>query len=189
MTLPPVDDPRLLRRAQRGDKRALSTLVGRWWPAIRSLALMRLVDSASADDAAQEAVIRWMRTLHQQDPSRPVGPWVRTIVRNVCTDHQRRAGTRQTAVPELETAVPDLDRALDLHASLQPILRALAVLPVRQRELIELCDRQGLTPSEAALELDISASAARSTLCLGRRNLRLQLLADRPELADLVRAS
>lgn len=185
----PPDDASLLRRAQRGDRTALEQLVSRHLPGLRRLALVRLMDPAMADDAVQDAVIRWMRALSKLDPGRPVGPFVRTLLRNACVDVQRRR-TRRAEEPEVEGVTgPAVERDLDLHAGLRRVLEAMASLPERQRELVELCDRQGLRPREAAAELGISPSGARATLCEGRRALRRRLLADHPELADLVRAS
>lgn len=185
----PTNDAALIRRAQRGDRAALERLVARHLPGLRRLALVRLMDPAMADDAVQDTVIRWMRALAKQDPDRPVGPFVRTLLRNACVDAQRRR-TRRAEAPEVEGAEgPVMERELDLHAGLRRVLEAMAGLPERQRELVELCDRQGLQPSEAAAELGISPSGARATLCEGRRSLRRRLLAEHPELADLVRAS
>ena len=185
----PLDDATLLRRAQRGDRACLEALVARHWPAMRRLALVLTAEPALAEDAAQDAVLRWMRTLSRQDATRPVGPWIRTLVRHACVDlHRRRSRRSEVAEREVST-LPRVEHQLDLHRGLGHALDALRGLPPRQRELIELCDRQGLTPTEAADELGITASAARAQLSTARKRLRLTLLRARPELADLVRAS
>lgn len=182
----PHHPPSLIDAARGGDRDALDAF-SRWvWPQVRRLALVVTGDPTLADDAAQEATMRILRALPSFDPGRPFGPWMRTIVRNTSRNTRDRADA--PVEPTVERAIrPDHDRRLDLDAAAAHALCAFATLTPRQRELIELCDHQGLTPAEAAAELDIAQGTARTTLHAARHALRRALLADRPDLLALLR--
>jgi RNA polymerase sigma-70 factor (ECF subfamily) len=55
------------------------------------------------------------------------------------------------------------------------IRRALAKLPIGQREALVLCDWLGMTDAQAGSVLDISAGAARTRLHRARESLRRSL--------------
>lgn len=177
----------LLVAAVAGDRRALEAVARAWWPEIRRWCLLELGDPVLAEDACQEALVRLVRFIGQWDAHRPFQPWLRQIARNACRDLRARQGRREM---ELLTEVPDPrddERTLDLHRSSRDVLRAFGELTPRQREVVDLCDRQHLTSAEAGAELGIEASTVRVLLRTARRLLRQHLLANSPDVADLVR--
>ncbi len=175
----------LATAAQGGDRRALDELAERWWTRIRQWAFVEIGDRAAIDDASQDALVKLLDRIDRYDASRPFAPWLRALVRNTCRDQRRKA--RPTAQVAELADFRDPGRQVDLHSGAERALRAFASLTNRQRQVVELCDRQGLSPSEAAAELEIAPGTARSLLHQGRRRLRLELLAERPELLDLLR--
>jgi DNA-directed RNA polymerase specialized sigma24 family protein len=54
----------------------------------------------------------------------------------------------------------------------QALSRAVLALPARQRQVVGLCKRTGLSEQQAAKEMRISRGAARSHLARGLRTLR-----------------
>jgi len=185
----PNDDNRLVAAARDGDPDATNHLSRAIWPQVRRIALAVTGNPTLADDAAQDAMLRILRALPAFDLSRPLGPWVRTITRNTArnTRDRRDAPVVPPATPP--STQPDLERRMDLDAAASSALTAFADLTPRQREIIELCDHQGLSPTEAAAELDIAPGTARSTLRAARAALRRRLLAQRPDLLDLLRGT
>jgi len=186
---PLTDERALCERAQAGDRDALEALSRHCWPRVRTWALIELGDPILAEDAAQESLVAMVRFLDKYDTNRPFGPWLRTLVRN----QSRTVGRKRKRVPDQplpESApsnTPDLDRALDMDAAARRALLAFCRLKPRQRQIIELVDRQGLAPADAARELDIPQGTARSLLHGARKALRTHLIKHLPELADLVR--
>ncbi|MEZ4319342.1 MAG: RNA polymerase sigma factor [Myxococcota bacterium] len=179
-------DSQTVAAAREGDRSAVDDLSRAVWPQIRRIALAITGNPVLADDVAQDAMLRVLRALPRFDLSRPLGPWVRTIARNAARN--ARARTDHPAEPTTDVGTrPDLERAMDLDAAARSALTAFSGLTERQRELIELCDHQGLTPAEAAEELGIAGGTARATLHAARHALRVRLLADRPDLLDLLR--
>ena len=127
-------------------------------------------DSGLADDAAQDTLVNMIRFIHQYDPERPFGPWLRTITRNCCRKvhgHQ----VRHTHV-ELEEShlrvVPDPTQGIEAGRA----VAAFAGLSPREREVMYLCTRDGMTAAEAARELDIAASTVRVLLFRARKSVR-----------------
>jgi len=173
----------LFVRARRGDRDALQDLARSWWPRIKRWALIEVGDDALADDACQETLIRLVRNIATLDPSRPLGGWLRTVVRNCCRDATRGERRHQQAAPRPSNVV-DLERALDIRRGAERMVRAFATLTPRQREALDWVDRQGLSPTEAASLMEAAPATVRALLHQGRRTLRTALLDD---LGELVR--
>lgn len=167
-----------LRRATRGDREALRRVLDTWWPRMRRWALVGCGDPTAAEDALQEAVVRVLRFIERFDPERPIGPWLRTLVRNTCRDECVRRGQPVEPVDEdtFGGDRPSPEHRIDVSRAASAAIAAFAGLSPRQREVVDLVDRQGLTPAEAAAELGLSSGAVRSQLFDARRALRSQLL-------------
>ena len=179
-----------LKRARNGDREALRTVVEAWWPRMRRWALVATGDPVLAEDAVQEALVRVLRNIHRYDIHRPFGPWIRTVVYNASQDLLRQRGRamkRQAPITGHESAPSQADWRLDLQRSALKALAHFQQLPARQRALIELVDLGGHTPTEAAAELGISASAARAQLCVARRAIREGLHREDPNIRTLLR--
>ena len=187
MTLPmatPEPDRALHDRVRSGDGDALTELVTAFWPRIRQWALWETGDLHTADDACQEAWLRLSRAASQLDPERNVAGWLRAIVRNTCRDLLARE-RRRTRPIQLPVAPPEgPDRAIDVRRGAERMLRAFADLTPRQREAIDLVDRCGLSPAEAATQMGATPATERVLLHQARGALRAHL---DPELHDMVR--
>ncbi|MBX2803204.1 MAG: sigma-70 family RNA polymerase sigma factor [Myxococcales bacterium] len=150
---------------------------------MRRWALLETADGVAADEVVQEALLRFVRFAHTWDGVRPFGTWLRTIVRNVARSRRPRR-----EVAEREPSVPSrLDRALDLDSTARAALAALSELPVRQREVLDLCDWQGRTPTQAAHALELDPSTVRVHLHRGRKRLREILDAQGRDVVALLR--
>lgn len=182
----PVDteapDAQLLRAARAGDAGSLGLLLARHRAGMHAVAAALLGYGPDAEDAVQEASIVALRRIGDiRDPS-AVGPWLRTVVRNVC-----RAMLRRTSAVPVETdALVRLERStaadpaelIEQYALRDWIGSALAQLPpgLRLAMLLRYF-------TEAASYEDIAAVSAvpvgtvRSRLHQGRAKLAEALLA------------
>jgi RNA polymerase sigma-70 factor (ECF subfamily) len=163
-------DRELVSLAQSGDKGALEQLARRWWPTLRRWAWLELGDAALAEDACQEALLRMVRFIGQCDPERPLEAWLRTILRNCARDQYSKRG-RVFTLPEPVRPMA-MDRRLDLQRAAVRARAAYRELTPRQREIIDLCENRGLTPTAAAVEMEIAPSTARALLHQARQSLR-----------------
>lgn len=178
----PTSDRELVELAQAGDSDALETLARRWWPALRRWAWLELGDAALAEDACQEALLRMVRFIDKCDPARPLEGWLRTILRNCARDQHRMRGT-VIALPE-PSRQASMDRGLDLKRAAARARAAVRDLSPRQREVIDLCENRGLTPTQAAAEMQIAPSTARALLSQARTALRGRIADLRDLLGD-----
>ena len=65
--------------------------------------LRRLLgDETMAEDVFQQTWMRATERIRRYDASRPFGPWILTVGRNLALDHLRRRGeTNKTLIPIL----------------------------------------------------------------------------------------
>lgn len=174
MPMPVQNDPNLFALAVAGDRSALEAVARQWWPSIRRWSLYILGDEALAEDGSQEALILLMRNIHMYDPTRPFGPWLKTLTRNACLTVQRRTARHDSIrPPEVEGVVfGEPEQALDDRRRAQRAVRRFEQLPQRQREVMALCTLEGLSAAAAARELGIAAATARVLLHRARQTLR-----------------
>jgi RNA polymerase sigma-70 factor, ECF subfamily len=135
--------------------------------------------NAEAEDIAQEALVKAIRTLDAYDPRRgSIEAWLWTIVVNVARDAGRAAG-RRLALWERLTRLPQpsasieaivLDRISDAR-----LLDAVRGLPPRDRTLIALRFGAGLDHAATGAAVGISAAAATMALRRALHNLRSRL--------------
>ena len=148
---------------------------------LRGVLLNRVRDEALADDLLQETFIRVHRGLGSvRDPSRLL-PWLSRIARNVVADHFRSASVLGSAVAELpEQAAPaEANHSDENHnQELGHCLSGMAQsLPERYQRAFDLVEIQGYKQHEAAAELDLSISGAKSRVQRARKMLKESLLA------------
>jgi RNA polymerase sigma factor (sigma-70 family) len=106
-------------------------------------------DADTADDIAQETFVRLLR---QSMPESEVRPWLFTVATNLVRDGVRKAGRRQrllTAERFMPASVPRPDEAADRAEQVELVRRALARIPLRDRQLL-LMREEGFSYEEMA---------------------------------------
>ena len=106
-------------------------------------------DADTADDIAQETFVRLLR---QSIPEEEVRPWLFTVATNLVRDGVRKAGRRQRLLAAenfLPSAVPGPDEETDRMERVEAVRRALARIPLRDRQLL-LMREEGFTYEEMA---------------------------------------
>jgi RNA polymerase sigma factor (sigma-70 family) len=130
------------------------------------------VPDADIDDVVQVVFVEVWRFRSRFDPGRSLEAWVLTIARRRAIDHLR---SRHRDTVPLEDAVtmagPDgRDIASRVEES-QDMLVALARLPSRQREAIEMAYYADLTQREIAERLDVPLGTIKARTARGLRRL------------------
>jgi RNA polymerase sigma-70 factor (ECF subfamily) len=177
------DDAELLARSARGDRRAFDEMVTRYGPVALRVAARMAPDRQSAEDIAQEAMVRVWRRASEFDARRArFSTWLYRIVVNLCIDLRR---TRQpVALPEaLDPVDPSASAAetIEVDERRAALARAIEGLPSRQRAALTLVYDEGLSGAEAARVLGISAKAVERLLARARARLRELLATDRQQ--------
>jgi RNA polymerase sigma-70 factor (ECF subfamily) len=167
------DVPLAWIEAARADRRAFAPLYQHFAPAILGYTQRRLGSADLADDATAQTFTRAIAAVDRFDPGKgSFRAWLFTIARNIVIDTRRRDRKHLSLDHEPTThwlnardALHTAERSPEAHAELRDDARrlavALATLPERQREIVEL-RAAGLTGAEIARVLGISHGAVKS---------------------------
>jgi len=161
-----------------GDVNAYAPLVKRYQKPIFNLMLRMTGSEQDALDLTQETFVRAYEKLDRFNPSAPFFPWLYTMGLNLARDFLRRAKRSPMEAYESENSSSeeiDQDDRLADQTDIQEVLEGLQTLPVDYREALLLRFHEGLSISEVASALGLSASAAKMRIHRGLLKLR-QLL-------------
>ena len=178
-------DAALMGRVAGGDPAAARAVVDRHLPGLVAFAWRMIGDSATAEDVAQDAMLKLWRQAPRWKPKAQIGTWLRRVAYNRCIDlHRRARPSDDIAALELEDPAPGPARRL-LAAEVSAIVRtAMAGLPDRQRAAIAMVHFGGMSNGETAAALEVSVEAVESLLARGRRTLRQRLIDRKPDLLE-----
>ena len=181
------DLPSLVDEVRSGKPAALERLIARVQSRVRGWAVRFTGDEDTADDVAQQVLIGLDRRVQRFDGASRFTTWLFAVTRNVALSERRRSERRAALVIEHEAlALEQSSRAADPDAAR---LAALVVqyfdaLPRRQRQIFELADLRGLTPTEIAARLGMEPVTVRGHLFKARRAIRAKLLEHHERLLE-----
>jgi RNA polymerase sigma-70 factor (ECF subfamily) len=148
-------DSDLVVRIARGDRGAFEDLYRRYARSIYALALRRLGDPHTAEDAVQEAFASVWRSARTYRPERgPAAPWLYSIARNATVD-RLRSRMPFSELPDSPDEGPGPERRAEHEWLSWRVHRALEELPETEREVLALAYWGGRSQSEIATELGI----------------------------------
>ena len=172
---PTHSDDGLVVRARAGDRDAFAAIYHRYHVGIYQFARTMTGSTTLAEDVTQEAFLELMRTLDRYDSTRAaLSTYLYAITRNVCRHKLRRE--RRFVGLDLSTA-GEPESADDPS---YPVLRSQTVarvrafikaLPEPYREVLVLCDLQGMSYEAAAAVVDAPIGTVRSRLHRARQQL------------------
>jgi len=182
-----MDEPALIRDAQRGDLDSFNRLVLEYQSPVYNLAYRIMGDGDSASDATQEAFISAYKNIRSYRGG-SFKSWLMRIVTNACYDELRRRKRRPAssldALAVVETG-PDAEGEAQLvsetespesHAErvelAEAIQNCLDHLPDDQRLAIVMCDVQGMDYSEVAAATRVALGTVKSRIARARAKLR-----------------
>jgi RNA polymerase sigma-70 factor (ECF subfamily) len=142
---------------------------------LRRTALSWSQDSALADDLVQETLSKAFRNLGQLRTANAMDAWLFDILRNCWRDHLRRHRyTLDIDDPEVLEEL-SVDGDLERSEQIARVRRAIAALPVAQRETLSLVDIEGFSYDEVAEILGVPRGTVTSRICRARETLRKKL--------------
>ena len=184
-------DAQLASLAAAGDDSAFTSLVTRYQPAIFRWALMFANDPDEAEDIAQEVFVRAHRRLSQYRSDGSLEAWFFAITRRTA-NQMRRKGKRRNrlalspgAQPTRQVYTTDPGGRVDRERATALIHELFSKLPARQREIFDLIDLQGLTPTEVAARTGMNPTSVRANLFKARSSIRARFLATHPSYSEL----
>jgi len=168
-------DVALLERITARDQRALAELYDRHARLLFGLLLRILRSRADAEEVLQEVFVQaWTRTdTYNVSLGSPAG-WLIGIARNRAIDRLRNNAVRSRTVEQapLPPAVETPEARAAATERQRDVSRALASLPLEQRELIEHAYFEGLTQSELADRFKLPLGTVKTRVRTGLSTLR-----------------
>ncbi|MFI5049759.1 MAG: RNA polymerase sigma factor [Gaiellales bacterium] len=183
---PGTSDAQLLARID--DPRAFEVFYRRHLQALLRFATRRCTSPEEAAELVSMVFLEVRTSAHGYDPHRGAArAWLVGIAMHCLADlHGRRmradaAERRLGGMARLDADEhAEVEARIDAERLYPQLQRALARLSTGDRDMLELVDREGLTPSEAALALGIRPVTARVRLLRARRRLLVDV-AERSE--------
>ena len=183
--------PALVRRAQAGDRQALSELVQSQQTYVYSIAMSLMHNPADAADMTQEAFVRLLRSLGTYRAETKFTTWLYRLVTNICLDGLRRRGRpvesldepmrTQDDTPTAGERLADDDRwsqpeeEITLRESADEVRAAIASLPAAQRLALTMHYFEDLRYEDIAETMGLPLNTVKSHIRRGKERLALLL--------------
>lgn len=170
---PELSDEELMHAYIGGDASAFETLYKRHSGKVYGYLQKRLKNRESADEVFQASFIKLHSSRAKYDFKYLFMQWLFVIVKTTLTDHFRKTG-RQIKIAD-EELNPDLVSQTDPSPALNEgkELEALNILPIEQRQAIEMRVIDELSYDEIAAKLGRSQESVRQMVSRGLKKLRL----------------
>ncbi len=172
-------DAELARLALAGQEDGYRRLLERHRDPVFRLVRSLVRDSDAALDITQEAFVAGFAALKRYDTERPFRAWMLQIAINKARDWARRRKVRAffTRAVDLDEAFtvagdsPLQDATAEHRYELNRVMRAIATLPHKLREVLVLRTIEDVSEADASSLLGISAKAVETRLYRARKQL------------------
>jgi RNA polymerase sigma factor (sigma-70 family) len=171
-----ASDAAVVLRVRAGRRDEFAALVDRYLPVAHAVCYAQLRNVTDAEDAAQDAFIKAYESLDGLREPAKFGPWLLSIVRNVCRNHQRsraREAERIDAIAVLGQAPVTKPEEQELRLLVR---RQVEGLDDIHREALLLHYYGGRSIKEIAALLELSPDAVKKRLQRAREALSAQML-------------
>jgi RNA polymerase sigma-70 factor, ECF subfamily len=177
-------DSDLVRLAQGGQLAAYEELVRRWSARVLAVCHAKVRSEHTAEDLAQEALLRGLRALATLEDPAKFGPWLCGIASRVCLDWLKSGQARQVSLDALADGQGERwvaqdgqspDEAAARADDQRRLLAEVATLPEPYREVILLYYYDDVTYHDVAALLGVSAATVNARLTKARALLRERL--------------
>jgi RNA polymerase sigma-70 factor (ECF subfamily) len=178
-----IDERKLVRQAQKGDKEAFETLVQRHQHRVFAVARGILKRQEDVEDIAQQVFVKAYFSLKRFDQRAAFSTWLYKITVNECWDllRKRKARpliyesdfneeqSRQYTATERQTAkVPDTSDRMAIRERLENLL---SQLDTRDRAMLILKEVEGFSVEEIAESMGLNANTVKVRLFRARRRI------------------
>jgi RNA polymerase sigma-70 factor (ECF subfamily) len=142
---------KLVTAIRSGDESAMATLYDRYSSLVYSVALRVLGDTGVAEDVLQEVFMQLWRNPGLFDSSRGnLAPWLAVITRNRSIDSLRKRRPETDIDDVIVSVEPDMAGDAERGRAMEKVRGALGLMPLPQRNALEMAYFEGLTHTEIA---------------------------------------
>ncbi|MGF1458164.1 MAG: sigma-70 family RNA polymerase sigma factor [Leptolyngbyaceae cyanobacterium] len=171
-------DAELIEHLRAGYQDALRLLYQRYSGLVYTTALKMLSRPSEAEDLTQEVFLTFWKQ-EKFDPTRAaLGTYLCVLTRSRALNRIRSRGSQQRSLEQLQAIPPPelmastpLEKA-SLQEQQQTLKQALAELPERQRQILEMNFYQGVSQSNIAQQLDLPLGTVKTNARQGLISLR-----------------
>jgi len=173
-------DQDLVRRVQRGDKKAFDALVLKYQHRVLKLVVRYVHDQAEAMDIAQEAFLKAYRALPRFRGDSAFYTWLYRIAINTAKNHLVARGRRPPGSDIDASEAEQYEGAIALHEIATPeqmiqkeeleqaVFKAIDELPEDLRTAIALREFEGMSYEDIAVAMDCPIGTVRSRIFRAR---------------------
>lgn len=170
-------DHGVLRRAQRGDERAFTTIVRAYERPVYNYVLRLVGDRSLAEDLTQEVFIRVHQGLPRFSARSLFTTWLFQVTKNRVLDELRAIERRPRAVVCLDDIAPleAVDPPVERTETIDAVWRAVEGLNVDLKMALLLRDVVGLSYTEIADSLEITLATVKWRIYKAREEVAASL--------------
>lgn len=182
-----MDESTLVRHAANGDAAAWESLVVVHQEAVFRLAYLLLGDPDDAEDIAQESFLRAWGHLQSFDSTRPLRPWLLSIVANLARNRRRSTGRYLATLMRAFRDEPVSERIEDQSArnfQANELWKAVQKLSLLDQQIVYLRYFLELPVAETAQVLQVAEGTVKSRLSRALEKLRDIIRQDFPALSE-----
>ena len=173
----PTDDELLAVRCQLGEPAAFDELIARWHAPLWSFVRRLVGDDDAAREIFQDVWVRVIRGIPRLRDGSKLRAWLFGIARRTLMDRLRQEYAQSPTVDvDVDEIAADGSTGEDAE-ELQELERALALLPIVEREVLTLFYLQELSLNEVAEALKVPVGTIKSRLFRAKRLLRQAMTA------------
>jgi RNA polymerase sigma-70 factor (ECF subfamily) len=172
----------LMRQVAAGEIGGLETIYDRYHAIAYAVALRITTEVGLAEDVVQDSFLGlWRNAARYAEDKGSVKGWLLAIVRHRAIDSMRRRRNGVAIADETEEPLPTALTLPDIWPEVagrldaEQIRLALRMLPVAQREAIEMAYFDGLTQREIASKTGAPLGTVKSRMRLGLVSMRREL--------------
>jgi RNA polymerase sigma-70 factor (ECF subfamily) len=167
-----IDDGSLIHRFRAGDRDAFTALYRVHHPAIFRFAFHMTADPVKAAEITQDVFVWLIHHAAAFDPQRGALPAFLTGVARKLLQRRQRSERRWLSFEAVEAPrFESHDSTVAIAIDAESLRKAIALLPIRYREAIVLCDLESQSYEDAAAALGCAVGTIRSRLHRGRELL------------------
>lgn len=179
-----MTDGELVREALDGRAAACDELVRRWAPRVLAFCHARMACAHTAEDLAQESLLRALGALSSLESPEKFGAWLFGIARRVCLDWRKSRQNSQVPFTvlsrdgrprEFRSNNGDPEAQVDRADELDRLLAEVESLPPEYREVLMLYYCDDVTYRDLAGMLGVSTATINARLTHARALLRERL--------------
>ena len=175
-----MSDGELVRRVLAGEVGAYEPLARQWAPRVMAVCHARVGRADSAEDLAQETLLRGLRALPSLSDPDKFGPWLCGIAVRTCLDWLKASARTEVSMSAL---VGERDFARDADVTnlsekqdeIRRLMAEVEKLPLPYRQALMQFYYEDCTYKQIAEHLGVSAATVNMRLTKARQALRERL--------------